>query len=94
MFLLMYSCNGDGYNFQRNGTSYSLSASTLTPTNLSPAVAYQSGFGQWQDFWLDDAPGGGYYLMRWRKNPNFCVNVPGSQANVRATFWTCNYSQV
>jgi hypothetical protein len=28
-----------------------------TPTNLSPAVAYQSGFGQWQDFWLDDSFG-------------------------------------
>jgi hypothetical protein len=82
--------NGDGYNFQRNGSSYSLSASTLTPANLSPAVAYQSGFGQWQDFWLDDAPGGGYYLIKWRKDPNWCLNVPGSQSNVKITFFQCN----
>jgi hypothetical protein len=82
--------NGDGYNFQRNGSSYSLSASTLTPANLSPAVAYQSGFGQWQDFWLDDAPGNGYYLIKWRKDPNWCLNVPGSQSNVKITFFQCN----
>jgi hypothetical protein len=82
--------NGDGYNFQRNNTGYSLSASTLTPANLSPAVAYQSGFGQWQDFWLDDAPGGGYYLIKWRKDPNYCLNVPGSQSNVKITFFQCN----
>jgi hypothetical protein len=84
--------NGDGYNFQRNGTGYSLSASTLTPANLSPAVAYQSGFGQWQDFWLDDAPGNGYYLIKWRKNPAWCLNVPGSQSNVKITFFACNAS--
>ncbi len=84
--------NGDGYNFQRNGSSYSLSASTLTPTNLSPAVAYQSGFGQWQDFWLDDAPGGGYYLIKWRKNPAYCLNIPGSKSNVKITFFACNAS--
>jgi hypothetical protein len=82
--------NGDGYNFQRNNTGYSLSASTLSPTNLSPAVAYQSGFGQWQDFWLDDAPGNGYYLIKWRKDPNYCLNVPGSQSNVKITFFQCN----
>jgi hypothetical protein len=82
--------NGDGYNFQRNGTGYSLSASTLTPTNLSPAVSYQSGFGQWQDFWLDDSPGNGYYLIKWRKNPAYCLNVPGSQSNVKITFFACN----
>jgi hypothetical protein len=61
-----------------------------TPTNLSPAVAYQSGFGQWQDFWLDDAPGNGYYLIKWRKNPAYCLNVPGSQSNVKITFFQCN----
>jgi hypothetical protein len=35
-----------------------------TPANLSMAEAYQSGIGQWQDFWLDDAPGNGYYLIK------------------------------
>jgi hypothetical protein len=82
--------NGDEYNFQRNNTGFSLSSSTLTPTNGSQMVSYGSGFGGWQDFWLDDSPGNGYYLIKWRKNPNFCVNVPGRANNVRATFWTCN----
>jgi hypothetical protein len=82
--------NGDAYNFQLNGTGFSISSSTLTPTNGSPMVKYQSGFGRWQDFWLDDAPGNGYYLMKWRNNPNYCVNIPGSASNVRYTLFTCN----
>jgi hypothetical protein len=82
--------NGDAYNFQLNGTGFSISSSTLTPTNGSPMVKYQSGFGIWQDFWLDDAPGNGYYLMKWRNNPNYCVNIPGSASNVRYTLFTCN----
>jgi hypothetical protein len=30
--------------------------------------------------------------MKWRNNPNYCVNIPGSASNVRYTLFTCNAS--
>jgi hypothetical protein len=81
--------DGAYYLFQRNGTNFGMSSSTLTPVNNSPMVSYTTGAGRWQNFLMDDLHDG-HYLLRWKENQNWCVNIPGGYKGVSLTFWPCS----
>jgi hypothetical protein len=81
--------NGSEWNLQRSGSGYSISTSSLTPTNGTPLQAYTTGFGRYQGVKFVDA-GGGYSLIQLVNNPTFCINIPGGYQNAKVNLWTCD----